>query len=347
MSTVDEVNPTTEPLPELNRRSGGARWLMVGAVAGLMLLVLVFPFPVDGRLWNHLFDLAHAPAFCFLLLAVTGFVDPGSIGLSRRLSVLREVRSGELMVLAGGCLLLGCVGEMLQAFAGRSPGVGDLLANTAGVISGVCWISSRRVSGRRRWLLSAIALIILLAAVVRPIAGIRGALLQRADFPLLASFERSIDLGAWAESHSSMQRTTEWASDGSWSLRVDLFPGRYSGVNMTWPLRDWRGYDQLRWDLQNPGNTPLRLVVKIFDRPHRLAGFDPSDRFESIVEIPPGGRHELVIDLDEVAQAPESRPMDLRKVNGVELFAIDLASHRTLFLDNMRLVNSAGPAAQP
>lgn len=317
---------------------GRGRWLMAAALAGCMLLGLVIPFPVGGRLWSQLFDLAHAPAFCFLLLAVAGFIDPGSIGLSGRFGVLRTIGTAETMVLAGGCLLLGCLGEFLQAFAGRSPGVADLIANAAGVVSGVFWMRGCRANGLRRNLLKTAALLILLAAALRPAAGIRGAVLQRADFPLLASFERQCDLGAWAENRSSMQRTTEWVSEGTCSLKVDLIPGSYSGVDMIWPLRDWRGYDELRWDLQNPGPTPIVMLLKIFDRLHRDGGFEPSDRFETIVKIPPGGRYELIIDLQQVADAPENRTMNLAQVDGVELFAIDLPDARTVYLDNMRLV---------
>ena len=319
-----------------------ARMLTVTLVGVGMLIALVFPFPVGGRLWSALFDLAHAPAFCLLLLAVVGFIDPPAIGLPQRLVTLRSVRSGEIMVLAGGCLFLGCVGEFLQAFAGRSPGVGDLLANAAGVVTAVLWIRSHHTSGSRRTLMIAAAALVLLSATYRPMQEIWGALQQRSDFPLLASFERSSDLQAWVEADSVMERTSEWASEGEYSLRVDLFPGQFSGVNMIWPVQDWRGYDQLHVDFRNLGQSPMPLVLKIHDRQHVHGGFVPADRFESEIVIPPDGVHVLSVDLSDVAIAPETRAMNMSQISGVEFFAADLRKSATVFLDNMRLVSTRG-----
>ena len=309
--------------------------LFVGVV---VLLGLICPFPFGGRLWSRVFDLAHAPVFFFMVLAVAGFVDPGSVGLSQQYGRLRAVRTGEVILISGGCFLVGCLGEFLQAFSGRSPSAGDLIANGAGVASGSMWLVSRQVIGRRRvW--SVVAVCGLLAgAMIGPVFGIWGAIQQQIDFPMLASFERSSDLGAWNGQNATIGRTADWASAGQYSLQVDLSPGRFSGANLIWPVRDWSGYDRLRWDIHNPATTAISVTVKIYDLPHLFQGYQPADRFHVTVEIPPASVYEVSIDLTEVATAPETRAMDMKQITAVELVVEDLPTSRILHLDNMRLV---------
>ncbi|MEO2037075.1 MAG: hypothetical protein ABGZ35_33800 [Planctomycetaceae bacterium] len=335
MSSV-EYSVCRNDLP-VDDRQIRRRLILFLLVGGCVLLGLVFPFPVGGRMWSHLFDLAHAPVFCLLLVVSAGLLDPGSIGLSPRFVKVRKLTAGETMVLAGGCLLLGCLGEFLQIFVGRSPSASDLAANAAGVLTGVLWMRSCRAIGGQRLLLVSAALIVLVSAMVRPALGVWGAIQQASDFPVLASFERPVDLGAWAEIGSSMQRTAEWSSDGTHSLSVNLFPGRFSGVNMIWPMGDWRGYDRLSWDIRNTSTTSVRLTMKINDRQHAREGFDPQDRFEFSFVVAPTAVHSLSVDLNDVFTAPNTRTMCMDQIAAVELFAVNLQQSHTLMLDHMRL----------
>lgn len=331
-------NPIVRGDGSAHARAMRGRIFLMALVGGAALLGLVFPFPLVGRLWSQIFDLAHAPVFCLLLIACAGLIDPASIGLPPRFVHLREVGAAETVLLAGGCLLLGGIGELLQVFAQRSPGAADLAANGAGVLSGVLWIRSRSASGRGRLLLTLTSLTVLVSAMVRPTMGIWGAVQQRSDFPLLASFERRSDLGVWAEQRSTIQRTREWATDGTHSLRLKMFPGGFTGVNMIWPVQDWRGYDRLNWDIHNTKETPLRLTLKIYDLRHTHGGFDPADRFEMRFLVPPTAVHSLSVDLSAVLAAPETRSTNMAEIAGVELFTARLRETHTVMLDNMRLV---------
>ena len=336
MIAQDGEMPSLSPDGDRGLLRGRIKLLLL--VGGVVLLGLICPFPVGGRLWSRIFDLAHAPVFFFMVLAVAGFVDPGSVGLSQQCGRLRAVRTGEIMLISGGCFLVGCLGEFLQAFSGRSPSTGDLIANGTGVASGAMWLCSRQVIGRRRvW--SVIAVFALLAcAMIGPVFGIWGAIQQQVDFPMLASFERSSDLGAWNGKNATIGRTADWAIAGQYSLQVDLSPGRFSGVNLVWPVRDWSDYDHLRWDMHNPAATAISVTVKIYDVPHMFQGYQRADLFHTTVEIPPASVYELSIDLKDVANAPETRAMDMKQITAVELVVEDLPTSRILYLDNMRLV---------
>jgi len=330
-------NPALKNGPAQVVRSMRGRIWLVPLVASCVLFGLVFPFPFAGWLWGELFDLGHAPVFCALLLAFAGFLDPCSIGLSPRYGQLHRVATGETMLLSGGCLLLGCVGEFLQTFVGRSPAVGDLVSNAAGVLSGTLWMRSRATTGGRQQLLVIVAFMILALATLKPALGVWGAVVQKHDFPLLASFERSVDLGAWTEQQSTMRRTSEWASHGEHSLQLDLSPGRFSGITMIWPIMDWRGYDLFTWDIHNTTSAPIDLTLKIHDLLHFNRGFEPADRYEIHFEVLPTTVHSLSVKLADIAVAPESRSMNMDQIALVELFATDLPAAHTVLLDNMRL----------
>ncbi len=314
------------------------RIAVVVLLATLTLIGLVFPFPVDGRIWNEVFDLAHAPAFCFLLLTVAAFVDPASVGFSAQAYRLRRIQSGELMVLAGACLMLGFLGEFLQAFVGRSPSFGDLAANAAGVGSATLWVHSRRRRGALRNLFAGVAILILGLAVARPVLGIRGAVQQWTEFPLLASFERPNELQIWETDNARISQTSEWVSDGHSALQVELFPGECSGAAMSWPVPDWKGYEWFSCDVKTLGTESVELVIKLHDQQHANNGFEPEDRFERVVEVRPGDFRTIRIRLSDVADAPATRSLNLEQIAGIELFVEQPLHAMTLIVDNIRLL---------
>lgn len=238
--------PLRETLPP--RLPGRPRKTVLNGRVGLIALVgvgvflaLIFPFPVGGRLWSELFNLAHAPVFCGLVLLVSGFLDPSSVGLSR-FTVLRPVRPGEVLLIAGACLAIGLVGELLQAAAGRSPSLKDMLANTAGVVSAVLWIASCRTDGILPSLLTFGCVLVLMLAVVRPISGIISAIRQRAEFPPLESFEPEDERDVWQPSKTDLNRTSEDATHGDSSLILQVLPGDFAGATMIGEVRDGSQY---------------------------------------------------------------------------------------------------------
>ena len=50
--------------------------------------------------------------------------------------------------------------------------------------------------------------------------------------------------------------------------------------------------------------------------------------------------HTLSLDLSVVSLAPETRPMNMGQIAGVELFTAELKKSHSVMLDNMRLVKN-------
>lgn len=307
---------------------------------GLLLLVggtLVFPFPMKGRMWGDLFDLAHAPVFCLALICLVGFCDPPAIGLPSRFATIIPMTVAQVVAVTIVLMTVGLVGEFLQKFAGRNPSWGDVLANSAGLLAGLCWVASRKSSGIGRKLLSLATPGILLAVSVEPGLDAWDSIEGSRAFPLLASFERPREVGNWLPHQSTMTRTNEWATHGDYSLKLDLHPSQYPGVAMLWMETDWNEYRLLEFDLHNPGATDLNLVVKIQDEQNQLNGGDYHDRFQQEVILKAATTTHMVFDLAKVKAAPADREMNLQQVHSVDIFSPNTTAPVSFLIDDVRL----------
>lgn len=325
------------PAARVNLRVLRFRLLLAVITACFVGCALVFPFPVDGRLWGEVFDLAHAPVFFLSLVTIVAFFDPPAVGLSDRFAVIFRMTIPWVLTAAGLISVVGIAGEFAQGYVGRMPAWSDVAANTMGLLSAVCWIVSRRAFGpwRDAWILGAVGL--LAAASWSPILGISDCIAQLRSFPAFASFERPKETGNWATHNSTMKRTTDWATFGRYALEVELQPGRYPAVSMTWPPHDWTGYNALVLDLRNPDDRMLSLTLKIFDRKHALSKFKRSDRFSLKIELNPDSTSTVRVDLKTVRSAPRTRSMDMDQIVLIEMFATDLKQPQRFQIDNIRL----------
>lgn len=313
------------------------RGLLAIALMCVVAFGLVFPFPFEGRLSGDVFDLAHAPVFCFALLCLIGFCDPPAIGLPQRFTTILPMKLGRVIVITIGLMIAGIVGEYAQKFAGRNASWGDVLANSTGMLAALAWVASRTHSGFRRRSLVVLASLLMLGISLNPIRDIWDSVQQIRSFPMLSSFERSRELGSWARYRSEFERSTDWSSHGDYSLKVTLPPGEYPGVAMVWFKHDWREFSHLHLDLMNPNDEPLTVSVKLFDKYHTMTGYQHNDRFHRDYVLEPGVPLPVDIDLAEVESAPESRKMILKWMWSIEIFSCDVKQTQFLHVDHLRL----------
>lgn len=327
-------------LPVERRRLVPRRVFLAIGLLALVVGTLVFPFPMKGRLWGDLFDLAHAPVFCLALLCMVGFLDPPAAGLPRRYQTIVPMTLLRVSAITLLLMLAGMAGEYLQQFANRNPSWSDVAANTAGLLSGLFWIASRTQSGGRRTLLAIMPLGVLTAVSINPGMEALDSVARIREFPLVASFERPRELGNWGTHGSVMQQTNTWASDGQHSLQIDLQPGAYPGVAMLWPEQTWAEYGQFHLDINNPTDAPLPLIIKLQDQQHSRTGFEYEDRFHRELTIPPQSVQHVVIDLDQVKAAPAEREMNMNEINMIDIFSVDVKQPRSFLIDFLHLTKS-------
>ncbi|MCP4172168.1 MAG: hypothetical protein GY758_15500 [Fuerstiella sp.] len=306
-------------------------------VLAVVAIALVFPFPVEGRLWGHIFNLAHAPTFFCMFLIIVGLLDPSAIGPSNRIATVLPMTVARTAAVASLLMVLGIVAEVLQAFAGRSPSLKDVAANSAGLLAAFVWISGTGSSVLKRGLSVLIVILVLAATSFTPLMNIRDCVDQLRLMPQLASFERPLELGSWKVRNATMTRSTEWSTDGEHSLKVQLQAARYPSLSFFWPAADWQGYQMFAVDFRNPADTPLTLTVKVQDRQHGLSSMGRSDRFSRNVVLASGEVRTVAIAVSDIRQAPKNRSMQMDQISLVEVFASGLKERAGFFVDNLRL----------
>lgn len=312
--------------------------ILVIGVLGL-LTGLVFPFPMTGRYWNTVFDLAHAPAFFLIFLLVAGFLDPASIGFSGTSRALLHLTPWRLLLISGLLFFGGVTCEIAQKFVDRHPSIDDIIANSFGLMAGTLYCLSLRA--RHRWYHLAgipLATLILIYPSITHVQGLVECVRQRQEFPLLASFERSLELSAWTPHGATVTRDMAWASMGSQSMRIESFGDGQPGAVMVWPVPDWSDYSTLKFDLFNPEASAVTVGVTISDEHHVQHLWEPSDRFNWSVKLMPKEVRRIAIELQDVASSPATRSMDLTRVSNLNIFMQNSPQGSKLYVDGILLL---------
>jgi len=293
--------------------------LLAASAAGVLLTV---PVPSARREVQAALDLAHAPAFGVLALVALHAGRSWLPGPARRAAAWAVVA------------VFGAVMEYAQSFSGRHPSWEDALANALGAAAFLSWDAARGAATRGgRLALAAAGAALVAAPSVPPLLTLADGAWQARDFPRLASFERPTELSRWDFRGCRAGRSHAHATDGVWSLRLDLAPGPYPAATLSSPPRDWSGRGELTFDAHLGPGPPLDLVVKVEDR---RGGLRYGDRSERVVRLLPGPQR-VRLDLAGVRRTASGGLLDLREVALLQLFAVDLASPRTLHLDDVRL----------
>jgi hypothetical protein len=302
------------------------------------MLLLVFPFPFHGRLWRSIFDLAHAPAFFVAVLLAVYALDPEKLGF-RNSEPLVRLSPGRFLVLAALLFCVGVFGELGQAFVGRHASIQDATANAAGVFSGImactAW-KSRSVIWKVALAIPSVALLLL--PEFGPFREMQEHFRQTRQMPLIASFERPEELGAWEPHGATVTRSQDWASDGKYSLRIRSVNGQiYPGSSMLYFPGDWTSYESVEMTLRNRAQTPMLLGVRIIDRLHEERGFIPDDRFHVDVPLNPGEIKTFRWMLEQVRQAPRERETNLSDLTQINVFSVEPQDNVDFEVDSIKL----------
>ena len=296
----------------------------------LVGIILIVPLPFSGRVSRSIMDLSHAPVFAGLTWLAFRTLRPRVSWSSLALAGL----IGEIL------LVVGLAAEFIQQQVGRTFAWHDIYSNCAGVAAGWLWIFAGKTAVRRRplriivraavWGLSAALFLLPNTWAALSLVDI---VFQPYELPMLASFESWSELTRFSSNNSRCYRVNEFASEGAWSLRVDLQRGWYTGVTLDDPWRDWSAYRELVFDVNVRSESPLPLTVKIEDQATNGEYFD---RYNGEIVLKPGGQR-VRINLEMVAEAPIGRRLDLAHIKRLQLFAANLPHSERMYLDNVHL----------
>ncbi len=95
-------------------------------------------------------------------------------------------------------------GELGQSVLGRHASIGDIVSNTSGLLAGTMWLLSWNQPRLIKGALRMAAPVIILLNVQAPIRSMIDCWQQVQSFPVLASFERPLELGSWGAKDSEI-----------------------------------------------------------------------------------------------------------------------------------------------
>lgn len=291
----------------------------------LLLMVLVVPWffvhlPHSWRspLLLAVWDLCHIVFFFCVVYAVQWRYK------------LTSFRSW--FIVAAVAFALGGSIEIIQGMTGRNASWGDVARNMTGVWLGLAWGVTRAKGLRWHRALSAIALAVLFIPFTH-LAVDRAKSLR--EFPVLANFERPVGVVYWGRDVSIAPAPQREAANDH-ALKVELSTARYSGFYFEHFPADWRGYKSLHFELFNPTEKSLTMVLRLHDAWHHQSGQAYGDRFNIRFQVEPGW-NAYQFSLDDVRNAPTKRDMDLSRIQTLGIFTMNLPQPTTLYFDNLRL----------
>jgi VanZ family protein len=301
-------------LTEPPHKQSPNRRVLIGfsGLAGLFVLVLL-PLPLAFSrvpIYETFENLAHAPLFAsvaFLTLYLLG--KPA----------LRNYAAALLFACG-----LAISTEFVQSFFGRDPAWIDVRTDVAGAIVGAAlwalWFHGAAMSRAPRVAViaaAALAAICAVAPAVRPIE----AWIDRAQrFPVLFD-ARFSQWWAMTESMTADDDVDIGVRNGA--LTVHLLSGERPGVVFTKFVSDWRAYEALVVDVENPGTKELALALHVRDW---RTSFDARDRFLAYRTLRPGERAALRYPLGDIESGPAGRRLRMDELLNIAIFRTDEGS---------------------
>lgn len=332
----DESSSTEEPASSTARKR--AVVLLVVSSAGLLmaLVALFVPIPFWGRTATAVGDMVHAPLFGGLTLGglcVLHWFRP--VGADTRSLLVRAVAVWIAVS------ILGIAIEVVQQRFGRSGTLHDAVANSLGIMAaamGFSWWSIKRNQPARRWFprsLLAGAIFCVGLSWWTPTRILADVVRMHLSFPMLASFESTMELDRFYFRDCFGKRTRKDATDGQFAMEVTYEPTEHPAATLTEFKHDWTSMKSLELDIvldeNYPGNG--QFMLKVMDKKHR----NHNDAYRGQWTLVPGQPIHLSISREEIENGPDGRLMDLTCIQFVDLLMLRPVQFAKVRFDNLHL----------
>jgi len=322
----DTVSGGDDGHPRPRRRLAAALALLCAAA---LLAVVHLAQPVNRGLWFQTFyDSIHAAVFAGIALCCL---------LAARWSGVQSIT--HRVLLAGlAVFVLALLSEAAQIPGPRDASLSDLLMDWlgGGAVILLAIAASRPRARPVSRLAFALAGALCLAIAAYPLARVSAAYAARnAGFPELLPFGTPM-LSTFVRAQNARVEYEPSDTGLYRRIRVQLGDGSWPGIVLHDLVSDWSDYETLRLEIGTPDAPPFELNIRVHDEPH-LDGDQPySDRFSQRFQIEAGARA-MSIPLQRIATAPSGRRMDMRRIDGIVIFAERRFAGREFVLNSIRL----------
>ena len=244
----------------------------------------------------------------------------------------------EIIIAIAIVLILGTAIEMFQYGFSRTPDPGDMVRNLIGsCLALFFWAPSRKtIPGKKLRILQTLTALIFMVSLLPLSIALTDEWTAQKQFPVLSDFETSFEKYRWnGEAVRSIDHRI--AYHGKSSLKIQLDTTEYSGVGLKYFPRDWQNYKALIFSVYNPASKPSKLTCRVRDRRHTQGPQLYSDRFNKSYVLD-NGWNTIKINIEEIANAPKTRQMNIGQIYNLGIFAVQLPEPRIIFIDDVRLI---------
>lgn len=296
--------------------------LLLLIIICLLIGFVLFCNPNTGS-WSlkELMDFGHVFLFGLIAFLVFKVIDRGQ-GLSGN-------RITAWMI----TMVLGLFVEVVQlGMKDRFFELKDLINDAIGAIAFLA-IFSVYSKPSRALIMRILSVVLILSAGIPFYIVLLDEAYARHKFPLINSFEKPFEISLWQRDNAEIIRSQKFPAEGSCSALVRFLPGEYSTICKEDFVHDWKSYRSFSADIYLPGDSDLRITLRINDELHDN---EFSDRFNKKIILKPGLNH-ISINLEDIRKSPVSRHMDMGDLTRICIFTTGLSKPVTVYLDNIRL----------
>lgn len=304
-------------------------FLSLMAAACFVLFFIGSPNIYKLRSIEILWNLGHIATYCLWTYLLIKYYDP-----------LKRQSYGHQWIWAlGFTLIFGIVIEMIQKEClGRTADISDIIKNMIGCGLSLAFFVPTRKNNRRFVLLTLqLMILIMLLGQFLPLAwAFTDEWIAREQFPNLGTFEAPLEITRWEPNHSKLTIDHHIKNQGKSSLRIDLTVNGFSGANLEFFPRDWRGFSSIRFTIYNPRKSLLKMVCRINDFDHNRNGYHYKDRFNKRIPIT-SGWNQIEIPMEQVQNAPVNRSMNMAEIESFAIFFYKLNQPQSVYIDDLSL----------
>ncbi|MCP4705582.1 MAG: hypothetical protein GY865_13360 [candidate division Zixibacteria bacterium] len=313
--------------------------IMVAVISLALVFLDKFKMPFDNYFWHSVFEFGHVPLF--------GIISIALLGLSQTLFGRRY--SNPLVHYAIAFFLTGLMGfvtELFQYFTPRDADIWDIVND---VIGAICFLGfyltlDRRVSitgmainNKLKYFIRLIVFLLGLFMITPTVVWIAAYSNRNLSFPDICTFELP-----W-------EQKFVFADNDHINIVPAPFNSDDLGVNHVGqmlidnvgnssfligePYIDWTGFENFTFIVFSKHDESINLEFRINDWWHDNNYYD---RFNRTLIIKPG-LNKIIIPLEEVKNAPNSRVMKMNKIKAIVLFTEYPIENFDVYIDDFKL----------
>lgn len=230
--------------------------------------------------------------------------------------------------------------EIVQSAIGRTLSYSDIRKNMVGCALAISIsVPARKQLARATRVGLQLVVICALIAEVLPMGrAIVDDVIAWRQFPVLSSFETPFENERWiGKAEFTIDHNIKRQGDAS--LKIIPKDTRRTRATFFYLGRNWDGYRVLEFDVYNPLQSQIRLMLGVHDEIYYRDGWKGEDRFLRSFRLSQGWNH-IQIPLDDIRTAPKDHPMMMSNIREITFWAWQNERSSVIYIDEIKLSDS-------